>query len=91
MGVFLCKDSWSNDWGKLVCYIPIFYLAKWSDGVKKIGLCDLCGFEDFEKRGQWAQESEIRVIWPLENLKPLYDEEGDFFASVWMKLSWPLA
>ncbi len=37
-------------------------LVKWSNGVKEISSCDLCGFEDFEKRGQWAQESEIRVI-----------------------------
>ncbi len=46
---------------------------------------------DFEKRGQWAQESEIRVIWPLENLKPFYDEEGNFFAGLWIKFRWPLA
>jgi hypothetical protein len=52
---------------------------------------DLCGFEDFEKRGQWAQESEIRVIWPLENLKLLYDEGGGFFVGFCTKFRWPLA
>jgi hypothetical protein len=33
---------------------------------------------DFEKKkkGQWAQKKEIRVIWPLRNLKPFFDEEG---------------
>ncbi len=34
--------------------------------------------KDFEKKkeSQWAQEREIRAIWPLKNLKPLFDEEG---------------
>jgi hypothetical protein len=52
---------------------------------------DLCGSEDFEKRGEWAQECEIRVIWPLGNLKPFYNEKGGFFAGFWTKLRWPLA
>jgi hypothetical protein len=39
---------------------------------------DLCGSKDFEKRGQWVQDNDIRMIWPLGNLKPLYDEKGDF-------------
>jgi hypothetical protein len=52
---------------------------------------DSCGSENFEKRGQWAQESEIRVIWPLRNLKAVYDEKGDFFVGFRMELRWPLA
>jgi len=79
LGVVLYKDSWSSDWGKSMCCIHVFCLIKWSNGVKEIWSCDLRGFEDFEKGGQWAQESEIKVIWPLENLKPFYDEEGNFF------------
>jgi len=51
---------------------------------------DLSGFEDFENRGRWAQESEIKAISPLGNLKPLYDEEGGLFASFWTKVSGPL-
>jgi hypothetical protein len=34
--------------------------------------------EDFEQRGQWAQESEIRTIYTPENLKPFYDGGGFF-------------
>jgi hypothetical protein len=45
-----------------MCCIPVFCLIKRSDGIKEIRSCDLCGFEDFEKRGQWAQESEIKTI-----------------------------
>jgi hypothetical protein len=52
---------------------------------------DLCGSKDFEKRGQWAQESEIKAIWLLENLKLLYDEEGGFFAIIWIDYKWSLA
>jgi hypothetical protein len=52
---------------------------------------DSCGFKDFEKKGQQVQESEIKAISPLGNLKPFYDEEGGFFASFWTKLRWPLA
>jgi hypothetical protein len=36
MGVVLCKDSWSSDWGKSMCCIPIFCLVKWNNGVKEI-------------------------------------------------------
>ncbi len=63
-------------WGiySTVCKLELEFL--WKSNV----VWDLCGSKDFEKRGQWAQESEIRAIWPLENLKPLYDEEGNFFA-----------
>jgi hypothetical protein len=63
-------------WGtySIVCKLKLEFL--WKSNV----LQDLSGSEEFEKRGQWAQESEIRAIWPLGNLKPLYDEEGDFFA-----------
>jgi len=53
MGVVLCKDSWSNDWGKSMCCILVFCLVKWNNGIKEIWLCDLCGSKDFE-RGQWA-------------------------------------
>jgi len=91
MGVVFCKDSWSKDLGKSMCYILVFCLIKWNKGVKEIWSCDLCGSEDFEKRGQWVQVNEIRVIWPPENLKPLYDEKGDFFASFWTEFRWPLA
>jgi hypothetical protein len=90
MGVVLCKDFWNSDRGKSMCYILIFCFVKWRNGVKEIWSCDLCGFEDFEKRSQWAQKNEIRTIWPLENLKPLYDVEGDFFASFWTEFRWPL-
>jgi hypothetical protein len=41
----------------------------------------LYAFKGFEKKGQWVQESEIIVIKPLENFKPLYDEKGSFFVS----------
>jgi hypothetical protein len=51
MGVVLCKDSWNNDWGKFMCCILVFCFVKWGDGVKEIGSCDLCGFENFEKKG----------------------------------------
>jgi len=91
MGVILCKDSWSSDLGKSMCCIPVFCLIKWNNGVKEIWSCDLCGFEDFEKRVQWAQENEIKVIWPPENPKPLYDEEGNFFVGFWTEFRWPLA
>jgi hypothetical protein len=74
-----------------MCYIHVFCFVKWDNGVKEIWLCDLYGFDDFEKKGQWAQESEIKTIWPLENLKPFYDEEGGFFASFWIEFRWPLA
>jgi len=50
MGVILCKDSWSSDLGKSMCCIPVFCFVKWSNGVKEIWSCDLCGYEDFEKR-----------------------------------------
>jgi hypothetical protein len=33
----------------------------------------LCGSEDFEKKVR------LEEFDPLENLKPLYDEEGGFF------------
>jgi len=57
-----------------VCKLELEFL--WKSNV----VLDSCGFEDFEKRGQWAQESEIRAIWPFGNLKLLYDEEDNFFA-----------
>jgi hypothetical protein len=34
MGVILCKDSSSNDWGKSMCCILVFCLVKWSNSVK---------------------------------------------------------
>jgi len=34
-----------------MCCILLFYLIKWGDDVKEVGLWDLRGFEDFEKRG----------------------------------------
>jgi hypothetical protein len=70
MGVVFCKDSWSNDWEKLMCCIHVFCLIKWNNGVKEIWSCDLYG---------------------LKNFKPLYDEEGNFFASFWIEFRWPLA
>ncbi len=91
MGVVFCKNSWNNDWGKLMCYIHVFYFVKWSNGVKEIWLCDLYGSEDVKNRGQWAQKTEIRVIWSPENIKPLYDEEGSYFVGFWTKFRWPLA
>ncbi len=51
---------------------------------------DLCRSKDFEKRDQWAQKNEIGAIWPLKNLKPLYDEEDNFFAGFWTKFRWLL-
>jgi hypothetical protein len=54
-------------------------------------LCDLYGSEDVKNRGQWAQKTEIRVIWSPENIKPLYDEEGSYFVGFWTKFRWPLA
>jgi hypothetical protein len=45
-----------------MCCIHVFCFVKWSKSVKEVELWDLCGSEDFEKRGQWAQESEIRTI-----------------------------
>jgi hypothetical protein len=91
MGVVLCKDSWYNDWGKLMCCIHVSCLVKWNNGVKEIWSCDLCGSKDFEKRDQWAQESKIKVIWPLENFKFLYDKESKFFIGFWTEFRWPLA
>jgi hypothetical protein len=64
-----------------MCYIHVFCLVKWSNGVKEIWSFDLYGSKGFEKRGQWAQENQIITIWPPENFKPLYDEEGNFFVS----------
>jgi hypothetical protein len=52
-----------------MCYINVFYLVKWNNGVKEIWSCDLYGFE---------------------NLKPLYDEEGNFFVGLWTKFRWLL-
>jgi len=74
-------------WGiySTVCKLELEFM--WKSNV----VWDLCGSKDFEKRGQWAQESEIRAIWPLENLKPLYDEEGNFFAVSWIEFKWSLA
>jgi hypothetical protein len=46
----------------------------WSEDIKK------------EKKGQWAQEREIRVIWPLRNLKPLFVEEGNNLGGYKIKL-----
>jgi hypothetical protein len=50
-------------------------------------------FKDFEKKkeGQWAQDKEIRTIWPLKNLKPLFDEESSDLNGYITKLRWPLA
>jgi len=79
MGVILCKDSWSSDWGNQCVVFLSFVLSNGANGVKEIWSCDLHGFEDFEKKGQWAQENDIKVIWPLENLKLFYDEEDNFF------------
>jgi hypothetical protein len=31
-----------------MCCILVFYFVKWSDGVKEIGLCDLCGLRDLQ-------------------------------------------
>jgi hypothetical protein len=61
-----------------MCCIHVFCFVKWSECVKKVELWDLCGSEDFEQRGQWAQESEIRTIYTPENLKPFYDGGGFF-------------
>jgi hypothetical protein len=49
-------------------------------------------FENFEKKeGQWASERDIKVIWPLRNLKPLFDEEGGVWSDYWTEFRWPLA
>jgi hypothetical protein len=33
-----------NHWGKWICVVFLFLcFVKWSDNVKNIGLCDLCG------------------------------------------------
>jgi hypothetical protein len=29
-----------------MCYIHVFYLVKWNDGVKETVSCDLCGLKD---------------------------------------------
>jgi hypothetical protein len=74
-------------WGiyNTICKLELEFL--WKSNV----VWDLCGFENFEKRGQWVQESEIKAIWPFGNLKPFYDEEGGFFVGFWTKFKWPLA
>ncbi len=42
--VVLCKTFWSSHWKKWICVVFLFLcFVKWSDGVKNIGLCDLCG------------------------------------------------
>jgi hypothetical protein len=37
-----------------------------------------CGLKDFEKKkeDQWTHERDIRAIWPLRNLKLLFDQKG---------------
>jgi len=67
----------------IICKLGLEFL--WKSNV----VLDLCGFEDFEKRAQWVQKSEIRAIWSFENLKLFYDEKDDFFASFWTELRWP--
>jgi hypothetical protein len=57
MNVVLCKDFWNNDWGNSMWCIHVFCLVKWSKSVKEIGSWDLCGSKDFEKKGEWLQES----------------------------------
>jgi hypothetical protein len=49
--------------------------------------------EDFEKmkEGQWAQKREIKTTWPLRNLKPFFDEEGNVLCDYWIELGWSLA
>jgi len=49
--------------------------------------------EEFEKKkvGEWAQEREIKTIWPLRNLEPLFDEEGSDLGGYTTKLRWTLA
>jgi hypothetical protein len=81
MGLVFSKDSWGSDRGSQCVVFLSFVLSNGTICVKKIWSHDLCGYEDFEKGGQWAQESEIRVIWPPKNLKPLYNEEDHFFVS----------
>jgi hypothetical protein len=39
-----------------------------------LGLCGLETLRRLEKANGFKKE--IRVIWPLRNLKPLFDEEG---------------
>jgi hypothetical protein len=74
-------------WGiySTVCKVELKF--PWKSNV----VLDSCGSEDFEKKDQWAQESEIKAIWSLKNLKPLYDEKSSFFVSLWTELRWPLA
>jgi hypothetical protein len=33
-----------------MCYIPVFYLVKWNDGVKETKSRDLCGLRDLQYR-----------------------------------------
>jgi len=49
--------------------------------------------KEFEKKkeGHWVQDKEIRTIWPLRNLKPLFDEESNDLNGYITKLRWPLA
>ncbi len=74
-------------WGiySTMCKLELEFL--WKSNV----VLDSCGSEDFEKRGQWAQENEMRAIWPLGNLKPLFDEKNSFFAGFRTELRWSLA
>ncbi len=44
-----------------------------------------------KKEAQWAQKKDIRAIWPLRNLKPLFDEEGNDLDGYRTKLRWPQA
>jgi hypothetical protein len=49
--------------------------------------------ENFEKKkeGQRVQERDIKAIWPLRNLKPLFDDEGSDLSGYRIEFRWPLA
>jgi hypothetical protein len=43
------------------------------------------------KKASGVKRMRLERFDPLENLKPLYDEEGSFFADFWIEFRWPLA
>jgi hypothetical protein len=97
MGVVLCKGSWSNDWGKSMCCIPVYCLVKWSNGVKEIWSCDLYGLEDFEKRGNGLKRVKSEQFDPLKTSSLSMMKKavsllvsGQNLGGYWLGLVWSL-
>jgi hypothetical protein len=75
-------------WGIYVTECKHEFEFMWKSNVV-MGLCDLKNLRRREKAS--GLKREIKMIWPLRNLKPFFDEECNVLCGYWIEFRWSLA